>query len=90
MKNIKKFRGKLNMTQDELAQKTGLSRTQIHNLENDETTTTKATMQKLCEALQTNPIELYGIDNLIYKPTSKEEYLKLKEIIRFNYKEWED
>lgn len=53
MKNkVKEFREKLKMTQEELAEKSGVSRTTISGFENGTITiTTNTTMDKISEAL---------------------------------------
>lgn len=53
MKNrVKEFREKLGMTQEELSEKSGVSRTTISGFENDAIDiTTNTTMDKISEAL---------------------------------------
>lgn len=53
MKNrVKEFREKLGLTQEELAQKSGVSRTTISGFENGSIEiTTNTTMEKIAEAL---------------------------------------
>lgn len=53
MKNeLKKYRIKAGLSQEELAEKSGVSRTTISGLENaDITVTTTSTLQKLADAL---------------------------------------
>lgn len=54
MYNIKVYRVKLGMTQEELSAKSGVSRQIISNLEkNDNYVTTTQTLQKLAKALKT-------------------------------------
>ncbi len=53
MTKIKYYREKKNLSQEDLSEKSGVSRTIISNLENDKSTvTTNKTMQKIADALE--------------------------------------
>lgn len=58
---IKELREKKNMTQDELAEKSGVSRTIISFLENGNPNTTSKTLVRIARALDVT------IDQLFYK-----------------------
>lgn len=57
---IKELREKLNMTQEELAEKSGISRATISMLENDVTKEVMtSTLRALADALETNVTDLF-------------------------------
>ena len=61
MKNkIKHYRELRGLSQDELAETAGISRTSLSNLESGKTvTTTNTTMLKISEALEVGVVELF-------------------------------
>lgn len=91
MQNLKKLRGKMGISQAELAKEIGISRVSINYLECGITTTSnKKTEKKLCDFFNVTPCELYGIDNLRYFPNDKEDMEKLiKTLEEEKNKRWE-
>lgn len=58
--NLRAARAFRNVSQDELAQKTGISRDTIYTYENGTTTPGADKVHTLCVALKTTPNELLG------------------------------
>lgn len=79
MRNIRKFRGMVGLTQTELANKIGKARAWVNYLENNDSCVriTDETRDKLCEALDCSIIQLYGFDNFIYKPQNDKDIYDL-------------
>lgn len=72
-KKIKKRREELGMTQDELATKVGYkSRSSINKIEIDGRGIPHSKIEVFSKALQINPIELMGIDNVNFNDTIEE------------------
>ena len=71
--NIKYFRKKLKLTQEQLAKNSGLSRNAIYNYENGRRSPDIKTLNKIAEAFGISPNELLGLDtkqiNLSQVPT---------------------
>jgi transcriptional regulator with XRE-family HTH domain len=71
--NIKYFRKKLKLTQEQLAKNSGLSRNAIYNYENGRRSPDIKTLSKIAEAFGISPIELLDLDtkqiNLFQVPT---------------------
>lgn len=87
MKNLKMLRGKLGLTQAELAEKLDLCRPYISMLERDEVTDLSDDVtQKACELFGVTPCELYGINNLKYMPKDRDELERFIEVLRRDYK----
>lgn len=77
MINIKKYRGLIGITQEELSQKVNLSRQFVCFLESDECKKmTYETASKISKVLNCSVLDLYGLDNLIIKPENDEESIK--------------
>lgn len=65
MYRIREFRENIKMTQEELAEKSGISRATISALENGETrTTTTKTLIKLAHALGTTTDKIFFADSV--------------------------
>lgn len=81
--NIKKFRTKVGLTQDELATKCGLSKNGLWNYENNKRQPSIETLEKIAESLNISFIQLIGFNDL------KDEFesLKREEAILFEKKE---
>lgn len=74
MLNIKKLRGKLGISQQELADKIGVSRTSVIWWESPECGSLTPRIQTImCKIFDCNPIDLYGADNFKIKPQTNEE-----------------
>lgn len=74
MENLKKLRGKMGLSQKELAKKVGLNRATINYLENGTLKGLSAPNEKkLCDFLNVTRCELYGIDNLKYFPENRKD-----------------
>lgn len=57
---VKQYREELGLSQEELARKSGISRTVISGLENDTIkSTTNTTMEKICNVLNKTVIEVF-------------------------------
>jgi transcriptional regulator with XRE-family HTH domain len=81
MKNIKKLRYQLGMTQQQLADKLGLTKSHISFLEKDSTRTiSKCTVEKMADILGCSVSYLYGMENFKIEPETDEEKI---EIINF-------
>ena len=90
MKSIIKYRGKLGMTQKQLADKIGISRVRVVYLESDECRKlTNEIEEKLCNVFQINKFELLGIDNLRHIPETKEEALYEIELLKELMSKWD-
>ena len=88
MRNVKKFRGELGLTQVMLASKIGVTRAGVVNLEKEDChSTSKETTEALCRTFGVSPCKLYGIDNLRYLPASKEDFDELIEILKEEFHE---
>lgn len=61
---IKEVRESLNMTQEELAEKSGVSRTTISALENGDPTTTSKTLVNLAKAMGVSVDRIFYTDNV--------------------------
>ena len=68
MRNIKKLRAKMNMTQDELAKRCGVTRTTMIAWENTLTELTEKNAQKLLDIFNCSIYELYGMDEFKHYP----------------------
>lgn len=90
MNNIKMFRGREGLTQNDLADKTGVTRALIVKLEKDSCrSTSKSTTDALCKVFNTTPCKLYGTDNFRYLPQSKEDCEYLISILNELSKQWD-
>lgn len=90
MKTLVKHRGKLGMTQKELADKLGISRMRVIQLESDECHQLSKTLEdKLCNLFNVNKLELLGIDNLRHVPETKEEALYEIKLLEELMKKWD-
>lgn len=86
MRNIKILRGKTGMTQQEVADKLGITRVYMTNLESDLTTSLSNELtEKFCELFEVKEYQLLGINNLKYIPKTKEELEEFIEILRREY-----
>ena len=82
MNNIKKYRGMLNMTQKELAEKIGVARALIAYWELPEYTSLKlSNAKKISNVFGCSLIDLYGIDNFVVKPANDNEKMKMIKIL---------
>ena len=61
---IKEVRESLNMTQEELAENSGVSRTTISALENGDPTTTSKTLVNLAKAMGVSVDRIFYTDNV--------------------------
>lgn len=90
MDNIKKFRGEIGMTQKDLAEAIDVTRSLVISLEKDSChSTSRATTKKLCDLFKVSPCKLYGIDNLRYKPESKQDLEELISVLTEELKKWD-
>ncbi len=90
MRNIKKLRERLGITQRELSDLSGIPRTYIVYLESDDCTQmSEKRIKQLCESLKVNRFELLGLNNLKYIPETKEETLYLISLLEGMMKKWE-
>jgi transcriptional regulator with XRE-family HTH domain len=64
--NLKRFRRRVRLSQEELAQAAGLHRTAIGKLENGERVPRIDTVIKLCGALEAEPAELLA--GIVWQP----------------------
>ena len=86
MKILKKLRGKHGLTQTELAEILGVARPYVSMLEQDGIDDLSPTLtRKVCEYFQITPCELYGINNLKYRPKDREELERFIEVIRKDF-----
>ena len=87
MENIRKLRGKAGLTQKQLADKIGVSRAAVHEMEkNTRHNVKKNVADKLCSLFNVNTFELYGLDNLKFLPANGDEASKLIDAIKDAYK----
>ena len=90
MSNVKKLRVSKGWTQQELADRVGVSRITIINIENHMYSTVKSkVIDKLCEVFETTPIKLLGVDNFRILPETKEEIEWLIEELSRELEQWE-
>lgn len=90
MSNVKKLRVSKGWTQQELADKIGVSRITIVNIENHFYANVKSQIiDDLCEIFDVNAIKLLGIDNLKRLPETKEELEWLIEELHKELEEWD-
>lgn len=83
MKSLKMLRGKLGLSQQEFADKLGVTRVHVVSLEKEDNTHLSDTMvKKICEIFELKDYELLGINNLKYIPKTKEDLEKFIEILR--------
>lgn len=69
MNNVKYYRGMIGMTQQELADKLGIVRTNVSMIENGQIGNVSFdTVEKLCELFGVTPIRLFGLEALKYAP----------------------
>lgn len=90
MKSIKKLRGKYGLTQKQLGERIGMSKTSVVYVENDKThTLSPKFVKKICEEFGVEPFDLFeGFDNLKYPPTTKEELGKYIKSLQEEYNKW--
>lgn len=69
---IKYYRNQLNLSQEQLAQKSELSRNAIYNYENDKRVPTMDILIKISNALDVDIEELIGREKIIYSDAMKE------------------
>lgn len=90
MSNVKKLRLAKGWTQQELANKVGVSRVTIVNIENHLYSTVKSEVtDALCEIFETTPFKLFGTDNFRIRPETKEEVEWLIEELSKELEQWE-
>lgn len=78
MKNLKKIRYQLGITQQQLADKTGFTKSHISFLEKDSTRTiSKPTVEKMSEVLGYSVCYLYGLENFKIEPKTDQEKLEV-------------
>ncbi|EGO8423955.1 MULTISPECIES: helix-turn-helix domain-containing protein [Enterococcus] len=88
-KNIVKLRKNKNLSQEQLAEKVGLKKQSISNIERGNRYPTFETLDKIASVLEVSPIELFGTEKEIMTadvPTILEEIDKSKEILRTVFK----
>ena len=74
METIRKLRGRMGLTQVELAKKIGVSRATMNSYERPSFDhIPEKAAKKLCSVFNVTEFELYGIDNIRFKPTTPEE-----------------
>lgn len=97
MKNIKRLRAKMNISQEELAIKVGVTRTTLNTWENSASILSEKNEQKLLDIFGCSIYELYGMDEfkhypkepenkigiilMLYNLLEKEEKIKLIEML---------
>lgn len=82
MENLKKLRGKMGISQEELAKEVGLSRVSINYFEcGVRKTASPQNLKKICDFFNVTPCELYGVDNLRYVPETREDWQKFINIL---------
>ena len=72
MKNIKRLRAKMDISQEDLAKKVGVSRTTLNTWENSAAKLTEENEQKLLDIFGCNIYELYGMDEFKHYPKEAE------------------
>ena len=78
MINIKKYRGMLDISQEELARRLGVTRPMVCYLEKKEThDIDRETANKLCSIFGCELIDLYGLDNFRVLPSNDKEILSV-------------
>nr|DAE44609.1 MAG TPA: Helix-turn-helix XRE-family like protein [Caudoviricetes sp.] len=88
MNRLKECREKANLTQSELAKKSGLTRSYINKIENSNKASKKVKIQtllKISECLNKSPIEVWGTDLLKYEPQNIFERDKMIQILEDYY-----
>ena len=91
--NIKQLRVKLGLTQEEFAEKIGISIQGLSNIERNRYQPTSATIDKICKVFSIKPVELLSVKNItntdiinninsILKSCSKKKLKQVYEIIR--------
>lgn len=74
MESVKKLRFKMGLTQEQIAEKTGFTKSHISFLEKKSTKTlSERTVEKLTEIFECSPVELYGMDVFKIQPTCDED-----------------
>jgi transcriptional regulator with XRE-family HTH domain len=94
-KNLKRLRAKQNLSQLQLAIKTGLTHNFINDLENGKKWLSPGTLGKLSKALVTEPYQFFVPESLLPAQTTKalreriddmtEDYLRMVHDIKANY-----
>lgn len=72
MKNIKRLRAKMNISQEELAIKVGVTRTTLNTWENSASILSEKNEQKLLDIFGCSIYELYGMDEFKHYPKEPE------------------
>lgn len=87
MKNIKKYRGAKNLTQQQLADILGVSRVTVNNMETiPGYATSDDNVKKLCELFKCKPYDICDTDTILrYKPSSREDAEALVKEIKEKY-----
>lgn len=88
MNKLVKLRGKIGISQKELAEEFGVSRQTINNFENGGKCKAELIM-KICHKFGVTPCELLGIENLLYPPMNKEDLKIFIEILTKEYNKWD-
>lgn len=88
MNKLVKIRGKFGISQKELAVEFGVSRQTINNFENGGKCKPEL-ITKICHKFEVTPCELLGIENLIYKPQTKEDFRKFIDVLSKEYEKWD-
>ena len=90
MSNVKKLRLAKGWTQQQLADKVGVSRITIINIENHMYSTVNSDVTKnLCKIFETTPFRLFGTDNFRVRPQTKEDVEWLIEELSKELEQWE-
>lgn len=90
MSNVKKLRVSKGWTQQQLADKIGVSRVTIVNIENHlYSTVNSKVIDKLCEVFEVDAIRLLGTDNFRVLPETKEDIEWLIEELHKELEQWE-
>ena len=82
MENLRKCRKLKHVTQEELASALGCCRATLIDIEKGRIDPTNEMVKTTSRILDVSPIELYGIDILKYRPTSKVEVDEIIEILK--------
>ncbi len=84
MKNIRKYRGELGYTQNELAMKLGVSRQTVNSMENDpDYVISDKTLRKITELFDCGIYDVCNLENsLMYKPLTLKDKESLERSIR--------
>lgn len=88
MNRLKECREKANLTQSELAKKSGLTRSYINKIENSNKASKKVKIQtllKISKCLNKSPIEVWETDLLKYEPQNIFERDKMIQILEDYY-----